>query len=119
METKPLLYGLIGFFIGGLLVATVAATSDKPEQTGSTMSMEEMAAGLEGKTGDEYDRAFIATMITHHEGAIEMAKLSEKNAQHEEIKNLSADIIAAQEKEIDKMKQWQIDWGYQPMLMDH
>lgn len=31
METKPLLYGLIGFFIGGLLVSIAATTFDKPE----------------------------------------------------------------------------------------
>lgn len=31
METKPLLYGLIGFFIGGLLVAIAASTFDKAE----------------------------------------------------------------------------------------
>jgi hypothetical protein len=30
METKPLLYGLIGFFIGGLLVSIAAITFDKP-----------------------------------------------------------------------------------------
>lgn len=34
METKPLLYGLIGFFLGGLLVSIAATTFDKPmEQT--------------------------------------------------------------------------------------
>jgi len=31
METKPLLYGLIGFFLGGLLVSIAATTFDKPE----------------------------------------------------------------------------------------
>lgn len=31
METKPLLYGLIGFFLGGLLVAIAANTFDKAE----------------------------------------------------------------------------------------
>lgn len=31
METKPLLYGLIGFFLGGLLVSVAAVTFDKPD----------------------------------------------------------------------------------------
>lgn len=31
METKPLLYGLIGFFIGGLLVSVAATTFEKPD----------------------------------------------------------------------------------------
>lgn len=31
MDTKSLLAGLIGFFIGGLLVSVAATTFDKPE----------------------------------------------------------------------------------------
>jgi hypothetical protein len=40
METKPLLYGLIGFFIGGLIVSIAATTFDKPSDnmTGNTQS---------------------------------------------------------------------------------
>lgn len=30
METKPLLYGIIGFLLGGLLVSVAATTFDKP-----------------------------------------------------------------------------------------
>lgn len=121
MQTQPLLYGLIGFFVGGFLVSVAATTFDKPsnkEATGnmsssmSNMSMDEMTTELKNKTGDEYDKTFIASMIVHHEGAVEMAKLSAGNAKHEEIKNLSEAIISAQEKEISKMKQWQKDWDY-------
>lgn len=127
MQTKPLLYGLIGFFLGGLLVAIAATTFNKPDQEStsntnssmSSMSMDDMTADLKNKSGDEFDKAFISSMIAHHEGAVEMARLSAKNAKHEEIKNLSNDIITAQEKEIAEMKQWQMDWGYSSMMMDH
>lgn len=121
METKPLLYGLIGFFIGGFIVAVAATTFDKPENNEianhgsssmSSMSMEDMASGLKNKTGDDYDEAFMARMIAHHESAIVMAKLSAANAKHDEIKTLSEAIMSAQEKEIAEMKKWQIDWGY-------
>lgn len=119
MQTKPLLYGLIGFFVGGLLVAIAATTFNKPEQkeaannsSMSGMSMDDMATDLKNKTGDEYDKAFIAYMIAHHEGALEMAKLSVANSKHDEIKKLSEAVISAQEKEIREMKQWQVDWGY-------
>ncbi len=118
MQTKPLLYGLIGFFIGGLLVSVAATTFDKSNHSTSdnssmsSMSMDEMTVELKDKTGDDYDKAFIASMIAHHEGAVEMAELSAQNAKHSEIKQLSNDIIAAQEKEIVQMKQWQMDWGY-------
>lgn len=125
MQTKPLLYGLIGFFIGGLVVSLAATTFEKPQvtetntSTMSSMSMDDMTADLKDKTGEDYDKAFIANMIAHHEGAVEMAKLSAKNAKHEEIKNLSTNIISAQEKEISEMKQWQMDWGYSSAMMDH
>lgn len=118
METKPLLYGLIGFFIGGFIVSVAAVTFDKPAQqedgavssmaSGMHMSMTE----LEGKTGDDFDAAFIADMIEHHQGAIDMAKLANSRAKHQEIKQLSNDIIAAQQAEIEQMRKWQKTWDY-------
>ncbi len=59
-------------------------------------TMNDMSAILEGKTGDEFDRAFIEGMIPHHEGAIDMARAALKNKKHEEMKTLARDIISAQ-----------------------
>jgi len=110
-DTKALLFGIIGFIVGGLLVSIAAATFDKPKQN-NEMSMSNMTASLQTKMGDEYDKTFIAEMITHHQAAVDMAKLSATRAKHQEIKTLSTDIIAAQQKEIDRMKTWQANWGY-------
>lgn len=119
METKSLLFGLIGFFLGGLIVSVAATSFDKSStNTAPDMSMGQMTDSLKAKQGDEFDKAFIAGMIEHHEGAVEMAKLAGVNAKHDEVKKLSLGIISAQEKEIDEMKQWQIDWGYSSMT-DH
>lgn len=78
------------------------------------MSMEEMMsamnAGLEGKTGDDFDKAFISEMVMHHQGAVEMAEMALKNAKHQEIKDLASAIISAQKKEISEMKSWQKEW---------
>lgn len=76
------------------------------------MSMKGMSMMLEGKTGDAFDEAFIEMMIPHHQGAIDMAELAEKNAGHAEIKKMSADILSAQQREIDQMKAWQSSWGF-------
>jgi len=120
MDTKPLLYGLAGFFIGGLLVAIAATTFDKPSEKttisnnsqSNELTMSEMTDSLRNKTGNDYDMAFISHMIDHHQAAVDMAKLSAQNAKHDEIKQLSNEIVNAQEKEINEMKQWQKDWGY-------
>lgn len=78
----------------------------------STMSMADMNKELESLSGDDYDKAFVEMMIAHHEGAVDMAKLSDTRAKHDEVKELSKAIISAQEKEIADMKQWQSNWGY-------
>lgn len=87
-------------------------TTQQPATDHSTMSMADMNKELENLSGDAYDKAFIEMMIAHHQGAIDMAKLSPERAKHQEIKDLSLGIISAQEKEISDMKQWQKDWGY-------
>ncbi len=110
METKPLLYALVGFFLGGLIVSIAAANLYKP--TKSEVPMGEMTSSLREKTGDDFDSLFISHMIEHHQAAVDMARLSAQNAKHEEIKKLSREIIVAQEKEIAQMKQWQQQWGY-------
>jgi uncharacterized protein (DUF305 family) len=120
MQTKPLLYGLVGFFIGGFIVSVAATTFDKPEtssnansNTASTIDHNaQNTSKLRDLKGDEFDKAFIREMIIHHQGAIDMAKLIETNAKHEELKNLAQDIITTQSKEIDMMQTWQADWGY-------
>ena len=76
------------------------------------MSMNQMSDDLKNRTGDDFDANFISMMIAHHQGAIDMAKLAEKNAKHQEIKDLSKDVISAQTKEIKNMEQWQQQWGY-------
>ncbi|MEK7648189.1 MAG: DUF305 domain-containing protein [Patescibacteria group bacterium] len=72
--------------------------------------MMDMNAQLRGKSGDAFDQAFLAEMIVHHEGAVEMAELALKNAKHQEIIDLAKAIIAAQNKEISDMRSWEKQW---------
>jgi uncharacterized protein (DUF305 family) len=115
MDTKPLLFGIVGFILGGLLVSTVAQTT-RPEPDSGSMGMAHL---LEGKSGEEFDQAFLAGMIVHHEDAVTMANLAKQHAQHDELKTLADDIVAAQSKEIELMRDWQTQWGYEPSSSDH
>lgn len=72
--------------------------------------MRSMNAGLQGKTGDDFDRVFLSEMIVHHQGAIDMAKLALTKAKHQEIKDLATAIITAQTNEINEMKGWLKSW---------
>jgi len=53
--------------------------------------------------GNATDAAFITDMTDHHQGAIEMAEVAQKRAQHAEVRALAGDIISAQKGEIAMM----------------
>jgi uncharacterized protein (DUF305 family) len=65
--------------------------------------------GDEETVGNEADAAFVADMIPHHEGAVEMAKMAQTEAERPELKAMADEIIAAQEKEIAQMEALQED----------
>lgn len=83
--------------------------SPAPEsQMHDSMSM--MTGALMSATGSEFDRAFLSEMITHHQGAVEMAELVLERSERPELKQLATDIISAQNKEIGMMKTWLATW---------
>ena len=92
------------------------ASSGSMMEDHSSMGMMNDMAGmtdkLKGLSGDAFDKAFLSSMIEHHQSAINMAYPGQTNAQHEEVKTLTKAIVDAQSKEIAQMKQWQKDWGY-------
>lgn len=57
-------------------------------------------------TGDT-DRDFVAMMIPHHQGAIDMARAELATGRDPEMRKLAEDIIKAQESEIREMREWQ------------
>lgn len=63
-----------------------------------------------GAANAPYDLQFLDTMIAHHEGAVEMAKMAETRALKPELKTFAAKILADQTREINQMKQWRQQW---------
>ncbi|MFM0572606.1 DUF305 domain-containing protein [Paraburkholderia caledonica] len=53
------------------------------------------------------DKDFVAHMIPHHRGAIDMAKVELKYGKDADMKRLAKSIIKAQNEEIAYMKKWQ------------
>jgi uncharacterized protein (DUF305 family) len=80
---------------------------DLPETAGMAIEM----GAMEVAPGDTpFEQRFIQAMIPHHEGALAMARDALQNAERQEIRTLSAEIISAQEAEIAQMRQWLRDW---------
>jgi uncharacterized protein (DUF305 family) len=68
------------------------------------MGSKGMAKQMVMENGKYSDRAFIDAMVPHHQGAIAMAEVALKNAEHEEIKELSRNIVSTQQSEIEELK---------------
>ena len=74
------------------------------------LGVPESELGMEHGSADEVagaadvDATFAQMMIPHHEGAIAMAEAAEERGEHEEIKELAAAIVEAQEREIEIME---------------
>ncbi|MDB5360324.1 MAG: hypothetical protein JWO51_1621 [Rhodospirillales bacterium] len=72
--------------------------------------MKGMGVPLTGQT----DKDFVAGMIPHHQGAVDMAQVELKYGKDPQMKTLAKDIIAAQKKEIAFMQEWQKKQGVEP-----
>jgi len=78
-----------------------SASNTAFEQANAKMH-KDMAVPL---TGDA-DRDFLAGMIPHHQGAVDMAEVALKYGKDPKVKKLAQDIIAAQKQEIAMMQGW-------------
>jgi len=140
MKQESILYGIIGL-LAGITIASFSAsyavnnnhnsmmrimgintaTNSRTMMDNDEMTIGKMSDALANKTGDDFDKAFLAEMIIHHQGAIDMAKLAQTNAKHDEVKNLAGDILTVQSKEIDMIQIWQSQWDYKttPSIESH
>ncbi|MEX0931877.1 MAG: DUF305 domain-containing protein [Candidatus Paceibacterota bacterium] len=73
-------------------------------------AMDEMMLGFRGKTGEEYEEAFLRGMIVHHFGAVHMAEGLLEQTERPELRAFAQDIIDVQSEEIETMKGWLEDW---------
>lgn len=103
--------GIGGWALKHSLDNKTSTASTKNSQT-QTTNMSAMQKQFEAYKGTEYDRVFLASMIAHHQGAIQMAQMASGNASHQEIKDMANNIITAQTSEITQMQGWQKAWGY-------
>lgn len=69
---------------------------------------------LDSLKANEFDVEFVRQMISHHEGAVEMARVLKGSDSYAELKTLADGIIESQTAEIGQMKQWLKTWSGKP-----
>ena len=115
-----------------LLVAVLAACADDADDEDAAVDADDQTEVVDDTTTDDHadmsddhdmaaddhadmtmelgDETFLAAMIEHHEGAVDMAEIALDRAEQEELRQMAQEIIEAQEAEIDQMQAWLDEW---------
>jgi hypothetical protein len=67
-------------------------------------AMAKMMAAMAVQPSGDVDADFVATMIPHHQGAIEMAQAELRYGRNEQLRRLAQEIIVTQQQEIAVMR---------------
>jgi uncharacterized protein (DUF305 family) len=67
------------------------------------MMTDQQMSELAGKSGADFDTAWLAMMVEHHTGAIEMAQTELADGRNTDAKQRATEIIGAQQAEITTM----------------
>ena len=98
-----------GLFGLGVLIASAlvlaADESEAPFLRENAAAMTKMMAAMAVTPSGDVDRDFVATMVPHHQGAIEMAQAELRYGHNEQLRRLAQEIIVAQTQEIAVMHQ--------------
>lgn len=80
-----------------------AGPSSEAFRAADDKMMRSMNAPMSGNA----DRDFVAVMLPHHQGAVDMAKIELQYGKDPAMRRLAAGIVRAQEREIAEMRAWQ------------
>ncbi len=92
-------------------VWTICATNlrSRPPAEGPFISenvdaMTKMMASMEISPSGDVDRDFVAMMVPHHQGAIDMAQALLRYGHNERLRRMAQEIIVTQQQEIAAMR---------------
>jgi hypothetical protein len=101
---------------GTMPVQYVADRSDYPDGQPSLSeneaAMNKMMADTTVKPTGDVDRDFVAMMVPHHQGAIDIAKAFLRYGHNEQLRRMAQEIVVTQQQEIAAMR---LAVGEQPL----
>jgi uncharacterized protein (DUF305 family) len=70
----------------------------------SDLAVSKMDSGVIGNESGDVDQDFVATMIPHHQSAIDIARAELKYGHDEKLKQLAQAIVSEHQQEIQQMR---------------
>lgn len=105
---------VVGMGAAALAVAVTAIACPLPHGTAdrteapfiveNRAAMDKMADGMAITSSGDVDRDFVAMMVPHHQGAIDMAQAELRYGKNEQLRRLAQEIIVTQQQEIVAMR---------------
>jgi uncharacterized protein (DUF305 family) len=84
--------------------ASPRLAAEAPFLAENDAAMTRMMEGMAVKATGDVDRDFVAMMIPHHQGAIDMAVAVLRHGHNEQLRRLAQEIIVTQQQEIAAMR---------------
>ncbi len=91
----------------GMQMGSPPVAGEPASTKGYRDAMTRMDQGMSITYSGNSDRDFVAGMIPHHQGAVDMAKVELQYGKDPQLKKLARDIIQSQDEQIAFMKSWQ------------
>lgn len=79
-------------------------SDEQPFLSENDAAMNKMMADMKIKPTGDVDRDFVAMMVPHHQGAVEMAQAELKYGHNEQLRRLAQEIVVTQQQEITVMR---------------
>jgi hypothetical protein len=95
----------VALIVGSILTATVAMADDSQFMADGAAAMDRMMTAMQIQPSGNADTDFVAMMVPHHQGAIDMARAELLYGQNETLRRMAQEIIVTQEQEIVAMQQ--------------
>jgi uncharacterized protein (DUF305 family) len=93
--------------IMGIVLRNTAPSSNPEEMSflaRNNVAMTRMMAGMQIRASHNVDKDFVAMMVPHHQGAIDMAQAELSYGHNEKLRAMAQEIIVTQQEEIAEMR---------------
>jgi Domain of unknown function (DUF305) len=97
----------VALIVAGLIGAATplaAGPEEAPFLAENDAAMSKMMAEMKITPSGDVDADFVAMMVPHHQGAIDMAKAELRYGRNEQLRRIAQEIIVTQQQEIAAMR---------------
>jgi uncharacterized protein (DUF305 family) len=95
---------LLGLLLTATQAAFPAALADQKFLAEMNHSMMRMHSAMAVSPSGDIDADFVAMMVPHHQGAIDMAQIELRYGRNEQLRRIAQEIIVDQQQEIAVMQ---------------